>query len=153
MAQAVSEKKTFKYFTQFYTCVYSPVARTVNPLGTKFWLKLKCFTTLIIHCKFQPQVFNTFCENDFSTFSPYKCIQMQIWPYRKEVKGQTTVTIWTNLVDLELSTLYTKIQVQSFIGSWEINPIYQDSAPKLSWFLRRRFLSVFTIYGHGGHLC
>ena len=32
--------------------------------------------------------------------------------------------------------------------------MYQDSAPKLSWFLRRRVLSIFIIhvYGHGGHL-
>ena len=28
----------------------------------------------------------------------------------------------------------------------------QDSASKLSWFWRRRFLYAFTIYGHGGHL-
>ena len=30
--------------------------------------------------------------------------------------------------------------------------IYQDSALKLSWFVRRRLLGVFTIYGHGDHL-
>ena len=35
---------------------------------------------------------------------------------------------------------------------WLLNAIYQDSAPKLSWFWRRRFLSVSTIYGHGSHL-
>ena len=33
---------------------------------------------------------------------------------------------------------------------WVPDAIYQDSA-LLSWFLRRRFLSVFTIHGHGGH--
>ena len=32
------------------------------------------------------------------------------------------------------------------------NAIYQDSASKLSWFWRRRFLSLFTKYGQGGHL-
>ena len=28
----------------------------------------------------------------------------------------------------------------------------KDSAPKHPRFWRRRFLNVFTIYGHGGHL-
>ena len=28
----------------------------------------------------------------------------------------------------------------------------KDSAPRHPWFWRRRFLKVFTIYGHGGHL-
>ena len=32
------------------------------------------------------------------------------------------------------------------------NALYHDWALQLSWFLRRRFLSVFTISGHGGHL-
>ena len=30
--------------------------------------------------------------------------------------------------------------------------LYKDSTPRHSWFWRRRFLKVFTIYGHGGHL-
>ena len=29
---------------------------------------------------------------------------------------------------------------------------FQDSASKLSWFWRRIYLSVFTIYGHGGNI-
>ena len=28
----------------------------------------------------------------------------------------------------------------------------KDTAPRLLWFWRRRFLNVFNIYGHGGHL-
>ena len=44
---------------------------------------------------------------------------MQIWPCYQKVKGQFTVIIWTNLVDLESSMLYTKIQSQSFLGSGE----------------------------------
>ena len=44
---------------------------------------------------------------------------MQIWLCRKKVKGQLTVIIWTNLVNLESSMLYTKIQPQSFLGSGE----------------------------------
>ena len=35
---------------------------------------------------------------------------------------------------------------------WVHDVIYQDSAPKLFWFWRRRFLSVFTTYGHGNHI-
>ena len=50
---------------------------------------------------------------------PYKSIQTQIWPCRKKVNGQPMVIIWTNLVDLESSMLYTKIQPQSFLGSGE----------------------------------
>ena len=91
-----------------------------------FWSQLRSFTTLIIHCKFQPLHFNTYLENDFSTFS----YGVQIWLYPKKVKGQPMIIIWTNFPDA----------------------IYQDSALKLSWFWRRRSLNVFTIYGHGSHL-
>ena len=77
------------------------------------------FTTLITHSKFQPLVFITFWENDFSTFSPYKCMGTQIWPCHKKVKGQPMIIIWTNLADLESSKLYTMIQPQSFLGSGE----------------------------------
>ena len=38
----------------------------------------KGFVTLITHCKFQPAVFDTFSENDFTLFSPYKSVGMQI---------------------------------------------------------------------------
>ena len=58
----------------------------------------------------------------------------QIWPYHKKVKGHPSLIILTN----------GKPRVP--------NAVYQDSASKLSWFWRRRFLSVFIIYGHGGHL-
>ena len=51
------------------------------------------------------------------------------------LKGQPLTFIYTNLVDL---------------GS--PNAIYQDLASKLSCFWRKRLLSVFTIYRHGGHL-
>ena len=62
---------------------------------------------------------NTFWENDFSIFSPYKCMGMQIWSCCKKVKVQLKVIICTNLVDLESSMLDTKIQPQSFLGSRE----------------------------------
>ena len=115
----VSEKK-FKDCTILY--VYSPGASADNPHWTKFWVSLnsitklilsyigsfKCFTTLIIHCKFQPLVSNTFWEN-LSTFYTYKCMGMQIWSCHKNIKGQTTTIIWTNFVDLESLIIY-KIQ-------------------------------------------
>ena len=34
-------------------------------------------------------------------------------------KGQATIIIWTNLVDLESPKLYTNIQPLSFLGSGE----------------------------------
>ena len=37
----------------------------------------------------------------------------------QNVTGQPTVIIWTKLVDLESSMLYTKIQPQRFLGSGE----------------------------------
>ena len=48
-----------------------------NPRGQFFLLLLKGFATIYILCELQPLVFNTFLENDVSTFSPYKCIQTQ----------------------------------------------------------------------------
>ena len=47
-----------------------PSENKVLNLNNKFYY----FSTLIIHYKFQPLVFNTFLENDFSTF----CLEMQI---------------------------------------------------------------------------
>ena len=32
------------------------------------------------------------------------------------------------------------------------NAVYHVSRPSAFWFQRSRFLKVFTIYGHGGHL-
>ena len=61
---------------------------------------------------------------------PYKCMEKQIWPCRKKVKRQCRTIIWSPIPDL-----------------------YKDKAPGLIWFWRRRFLKVFTIYGHGSHLC
>ena len=37
----------------------------------------------------------------------------------KKVKGHSRIIIWTNFVDLESLTLYTKIHPQSFLGSGE----------------------------------
>ena len=32
------------------------------------------------------------------------------------------------------------------------NATYKVSRPSVNWFWRRRFIKVFTIYGHGGHV-
>ena len=77
------------------------IGRTVSKKKT-----FKDFT--IIHCKFQLLVFN--CLIDLQLFSTYKCMGTQIWPCRKKVKGYPRIIIRTNLLDLESSMLYTKIQ-------------------------------------------
>ena len=99
-----SEKKTLKSLHNFIR-IYSPGARADNLQVPKFWLWLKCLTTFITHCKLQSVVFNTFWENDFSTFSSYKCIGAQIWPCRKKAKDQPRVVIWINLVDLDFDQI------------------------------------------------
>ena len=79
----------------------------------------------------------------FSTFFPYKCmvpIQMHreakfdltIKRSNVKVKRQCTIIILATLVDLS-------------------SPC-KNSAPKHPRFWRRRFLKVFTIYGHRSHL-
>ena len=86
----------------------------------KFWSLLKSFTTLIIRCKIYALVLNTYWkEMTFSTFPLCKSTETQIWPYRKKVKAQTTIIIWTNLVELEIAMLTTKIQPQRFLDSGE----------------------------------
>ena len=61
----------------------------------------------------------------------------QIWPCRKKVKGQRS---------------NYNHHLNKHSRPWVPNAIYQDSISKLSWFWRRRFLGLFTIYGHSGHL-
>ena len=43
----------------------------------------------------------------------------QTWPYYKKVKGQPSLIILINLVDLESPILYTKIPPQSFLSTGE----------------------------------
>ena len=70
----------------------------------------------------------------FSTFFPYKCIWKQTWPCCKKVKCQCTTIILAN---------FDRPPVP--------DDLCKDSATRLPQFWRRRFLMVFTIYGHGGH--
>ena len=37
-------------------------------------------------------------------------------------------------------------------STWVPNATYQVSRSLVNWFWGRRFLKVFTIYGHGGHI-
>ena len=48
---------------------------------------------------------------------PYKSIETQIWTCRKKVNGQPVIIIWTNLVAVKSSMLYTKIQPYGFLDS------------------------------------
>ena len=74
------------------------------------------FATLIIYCKFQPLVFNTFWEIEFSIFTPYKCIGTRIWTCRKKVKCQPRVIIHTNLDDLVSSQCsVTRFSLEAFL--------------------------------------
>ena len=43
----------------------------------------------------------------------------QIWRICKKFKGHSSIIIWSNLVDFESPMLYTKVQPQSFLISWE----------------------------------
>ena len=71
----------------------------------------------------------------FSTFFPYKCIGKQTWPYHKKVK--------MSMFDHSF---------RNFGRPPVPNDLCKDSATRHPRFWRRRFLKVFTIYGHGGHL-
>ena len=62
-----------------------------------------------------------------------RSIRKQSTPYHQNGQGQPSVIIWTN------------------DSTWVPDAAYQVSRSSASWF-RRRFLKVFTIYGHGGHL-
>ena len=53
-------------------------------------------------------------------------------------------------------TLLSNVNVRPFsnFGRPPVpDDLSKDSAPRHPRFWRRRFLKVFTIYGHGGHLC
>ena len=67
-------------------------------------------------------------SSSIAPFTPYKSMGLQIWPCHRKVKGYLRIIIWPNLVDLVPDA------------------IYQESALKLSWFWRSRFLSVFFFY-------
>ena len=70
-----------------------------------------------------------------NVWCPYKCIGMQTWPCRKKIS--------TSMYDHHFS---------NFGRPPVTDDLCKDSAPRHSLFWRRRFLKVFTIYGHGSHL-
>ena len=93
----------------------------------------------------RPPVSDGICKNSairhprfwrrFLKVFPIKCIGKQTWPCRKKVKCQYTTFILAILVDPPIP-----------------DDLSKDSAPRHTRFWRRRFLKVFTIYGHDGHL-
>ena len=72
---------------------------------------------------------------DILTFSQYKCLCYQIWPWPKIDQGHPRVIIWINYDGTESPMLHTKVRGNRPSGSRE-----ED------------FWRVFIIYGHGGHL-
>ena len=86
-------------------------------------------------CKYSATRHSRLENTIFKSFFPYKCIGKQTWPCRKKVKCQCTTIILATLVDPHVPDELSK-----------------DSAPRHPRFWRRRFLKVFTIYGHGGYL-
>ena len=91
--QAVSEKKTFKYYENLYMYIAQEQGQ-ITP-GENFDYNRKGFTALIIYSKLQWLVSDTFWETEFSMFPPYKRVGRQIWPCREKVKCQPRVIIWT----------------------------------------------------------
>ena len=59
-----------------------------NPMIVEYTLRLQKFSNTPRIYKVQPYVF-IICENDFSTFSPYKCTGKQILPYHKKSQRTT----------------------------------------------------------------
>ena len=58
IGQAVSEKKRFKDYEILY--MFIALGQGQITLGDKILIVTERFATLIIHCTFQPLVFNTF---------------------------------------------------------------------------------------------
>ena len=126
IGQAVSEKR-FEDDMILYLHIYSPGADNLQ--GAIFWLLPKSFTNLMIHCLI------THIEKlIFQHFSYTNAWGRKFWPCRK--RSKVILRSSKNLTDRPRVPY----------------AIYQDSAYKLFWLWRRRFLSVFIIYGHGGHL-
>ena len=111
---------------RFYNFVHVNSPRTKGPRSPPLQNvdSSYCFITLIKHCNFQQLVFIIHWENDFSTFSSYKCMgyKFGLAVKRSKVNLQTLFeklsrpwVIWTNIVDLEFLMLFTKMQLQSFL--------------------------------------
>ena len=107
IGQAISEKM-FKDYENLYIYIAEGQGQII--FGDKIWLG---FATLIKNCKLQPLVFNTSWETVFSVFSPYKCIETQIWPCRKKSQRST----------------YSQ-HLNKFGRSWVPNYIYNKIRPQ-----------------------
>ena len=117
----------------------------VSKNSSTLWFYAHIFTILYMHLgtgrqHIRAKILMSTGRPHHFTFFPYKSIRDQIWPCRKIGQGQPRVIIWTNLVILEHPILHTNSRKIPFASS-------------AFWFQRRLFFKVFTIYGHGGHLC
>ena len=124
----VLEKKRFKAF-MFFLPIYSTGARADTPQRAKFWSWLKRLTILIIHCKFQPLVLNTYWKKKRERFFNSRPHPQPIQIY---LDADLTLS-WKG----QRSTLDHNLNKLG--RAWVLDAIYQNSAPKLYSFWRRRF--------------
>ena len=69
------------------------------PLKFKKWTKLICVsscTHIVYNTYFYIKDWNSFSEIHHLGVFPYKNRRVQIWPFRKQFKGQPRVIIWRN---------------------------------------------------------
>ena len=120
IGQVISEKKTFKDFMVIYLYTAEEQGRITR------------FSTLIIHCKFQPLVKHILKKKKkFFWLPPHTPLHI----YRD-----------ANLTLLSKGQRSTNDHHLNKLGRfWVLNAIYQDSAPKLFWFWRR-FSSFYHIW-------
>ena len=100
IGQVVLEKKTFTDFKVLYLYIAQGQGQISPPGGgggggggAVNLLILKHFTTLIIHCKFQPLVLNIYWKKWIFNFFPHTNQQRcKFWPSKR----QPMIIIWTN---------------------------------------------------------
>ena len=78
----ISLKSDFIHLFNEFIHVYSPAARTENPLGTNFWCQQKALITSTICCKFQTNLFEFWFYIHFLMF---------FHKYITPGQGQTTI--------------------------------------------------------------
>ena len=112
VGQAVSEKKTVKDFMILYLYIVQGQRGGIGGGGGG--------GRGAAHCKFQPLVSKTYWKKATPPNPTIQiCKEANFTLPLKKVKGQPTIIVWTNLIDLETAMLYTKIQLESFLDSGE----------------------------------
>ena len=132
IAQAVLKKKTFKNYTILYMYIAQGQGQ-ITPRGQNLDYNIDGLLLLSLIAISLSYILRKWLFN--------------IFPIRMHVDAHLTLP-------LKRSKATWGYHLNKLGRSWVHDAIYmyQDSALKLSWFWRRRFQSVFTIYGHGGHL-